>query len=174
VTLKLYRGKVPIIAQTMVKSLVDENAIEVEPENQPEVRLDIESVLKEYLRTEREINDEARELMTSRGESFSSFGKIKRTVARKRGFGLGEESIDWIMSQLIEVLLHTSHVEEVWAEDHEMRRLMRDVLRKHMNVEEELDRNVRDKIKNLEQGSNDWDVKHQQEMEKLRRIKGLE
>lgn len=173
--MKLYRGKIPIIAQEITRQMIESEAIEVEdPANIPEVRLDIEAILKEYLRADREISDEARDIMSARGDSFSAFGRTKRTIARRRKFGLGDESIDWIINQLLEMLLHTVHIDEVWAEDRDLRKIMRVALRKHMDVEENLDKEVRNKIKNLSQGSDDWDVKYQQEMERLKRLKGLD
>jgi len=173
--MKLYRGKISPIAQEMSQVLVREKAIEVTDQGLPEVRLDIEAVLKEYLRTEREINDEARELLERRGEGFSHFGKTKRKVARRRKFGLGEEALDWITKQLIEMLLHTVHVEEVWAEDNVLRKHMREILKKHMkDADSEIDLEVRKRIKNLNEGTSDWDERYQQIKEQIKSSRGLE
>lgn len=171
--MKLYSGKVKLIAQELARELIKGEHIEVEEEKQPEVVLDIESVLREYMRTEREVNDEARSLLEKRGLDFSSFGRLKRDVAKRHGFGLGEEALDWILNQLIEMLMHTVHIEEVWAEDHELRRAMRPVLRKNMEVESELDEEVRKRIKNLNEGSDAWDIKYQQVMSQIKRDRGM-
>lgn len=171
--MKLYSGKVKLIASEMARELIKAEAIEVEADKEPEVVLDIESVLREYMRTEREINDEARALLEKRGLDFSSFGRMKREVAKRQSFGMGEESLDWIINQLIEMLMHTVHIEEVWAEDHVLRRTMRPVLRKHMDVDTDLDEEVRKRIKNLNEGSDAWDIKYQQVMSQIKRDRGI-
>ena len=52
------------------------------------------------------------------------------------------------------------HVDEVFADDNTLRRKTRDVLRKHMMVDEELDEEVRKRIKNLEEGTQTWDIEY--------------
>lgn len=171
--MKLYASKVKPIADSIARSLISEEAIEVEEDRVGEVVLDIESVLREYLRTQRQINDEARDLMDKRGHDFSMFGKTKREVARRHNFKFGEEAIGWICDQMIEMLLHTVHIEEVWAEDNVLRRVMRDILRKHMDVDSDLDEEVRKRIKNLNEGSDAWDIKYQQVMTQLKDSRGI-
>jgi hypothetical protein len=63
--------------------------------------------------------------------------------------------------------MHSSNVEEVFVEDHDLRRKMAVVLRKHMAVDEEVDRETREKIKNLEEGTRTWDIEYQKVMEQI-------
>ena len=51
--MRLFRGKVELIAEDVITSLKASGDIEVE--NEPEARLDIESVLKEFLRLDKEV-----------------------------------------------------------------------------------------------------------------------
>jgi hypothetical protein len=169
----LYTGKVKSIAEELVRELIQAEVIAVEPEELSEVQLDVESVLKEYINMDRRITEEAREVMEKRGLDFGAFGRIKREVAKKYNFGIGENAPGWIIDQLIEVLLHTSHVEEVWVEDHDLRRLMRPVLQRQMELEGELDADVRNQIKNLQEGSMAWDLKYEQVMQEMKKRKGL-
>lgn len=172
--MKLYGSKIKTIAQEMTRALIKQEAIEVDDGKAPEVELDIESTLKEYLRTDREINDEARALVEKRGMDYSAFGRTKRDLAKRRNFGIGEDALAWIMDQLIELLLYTSHVEEVYFEDNKLRLVLRPILRKHMEVDDELDEEVRKRIKNLSEGSTSWDIKYEQVMKDMKRRKGLE
>ena len=143
------------------------------PAKHIEVQLDIESVLREYIRAEREINEEVRNVLESRRLDYGAFGRIKRQVAKKKNFGLGEDAYEYVVRQLIEVLLHTVHVEEVWVEDHDLRRLITPVLRKHGEMGDDLDKEVRKRIKNLSEDSSDWDVRYNQVLEDIKRRKGL-
>jgi uncharacterized protein len=173
VEMRLYRGKIPVIAKEIVKTLTDAEAIEVDAASVPEVCLDVESIMKEYLRTERAVLDEAKTLLAQRSDQAGGLTRIKQTVAKRHKFALGEDAPDWILDQIIEVILHTIHIEEVWVEDHDLRRLMRPVLRRHMSVDEELDQEVRDRIKNLSEGSSNWEIRYKQEMDRLKALKGL-
>src|SRR5690606_25709834 len=56
--MRLFSGKIPLIAEEIVTSLTAAEDIEVE--SRDEVQSDLEAVLAEYLRTEREIVDEAK------------------------------------------------------------------------------------------------------------------
>lgn len=173
--MRLYNSQVKVLSHDLVRELIKQEAIEVEKEKEIEVQLDLESVLSEYIRTERELNEEVRDVIERRRLDYGSFGRIKRQLAKQKNFGLGEDAYEWVVKQLIEVLLHTVHVEEVWAEDHDLRRLISPVLRKHTaTVGEELDKEVRNRIKNLSEDSTDWDVRYDQVMNEIKRRKGLE
>ena len=65
-------------------------------------------------------------------------------------------------------------VYEIYADDATMRRKMRDILKKHMQVDEELDEEVRKRIKNLEEGTQAWELEYQKAMEQIKRKHGLE
>ena len=172
--MKLYQGRIPQIAKDILEALTREEDIEVLPEEMAEVELDIGSVLKEYIRVEREITDRARDTIASRDLPYNQLSKIKGQLALERGFGINDEAVDYITSQIIEVLLHTVHVEEVYAEDHDLRRKMRPVLRRQMEVDTELDHEVRRRIKNLQEGTSTWETEYQKVMEDLKRNRKLD
>ena len=171
--MKLYPGKIASISQEITTALTAAGDIEVRESEVTEVELDISSVLKEYVRVEREITDRARDLIASRDLDYTSLNKLKRQVADDRGFKLGEDAIEYIIQQVIEMLLHSVHVDEVYAEDHELRAKMTGVLRKHMTVDSDLDREVRRRIKNLQEGTTSWEVEYRRLMDDLKRTKRL-
>lgn len=169
--MKLYPGKIPTMAQEMAAALTSGGDIEIREEERNEVELDIASVLREYVRVEREITDQARELIARRDLDFTSLSKLKTRIADERGFGLGEDAVEYIVRQVIEMLLHSVHVEEVFAEDNVLRRKMAEVLGRYMNEDNELDREVRRRIKNLQEGTTGWEIEYRRLMEDLRRTK---
>lgn len=171
--MRLYGGQVPVIAEEILRVLNRTNALEVTDENMPEVELDIQSVLREYIRIDRELTDKARETVR-RGDGRASIGRVKRQLAKEKNVELGEEAIGYIINQLIEAFLHSNFVEEVYDTDNDLRKKIKPVLHRHMSMEEELDREVRDKIKNIEEGSASWDVEYQKVMENLKRTKKLD
>ena len=172
--MRLYRGKIPVISEEMVEQLVKDGDIEVESGMIPEVQLDVEAVLKEFQRVDRAILEQAKDMVANRGLDFSHTYRIRKTIAERRGFGLGDQAYSWILEQLIEVLLHSKNVEEVFSEDHDLRRKMRDILKRHTEMDRDLDREVRAKIRNLEEGTQNWDVEYDRVMSDIRKNKKLE
>ena len=169
--MRLFPAKVPQIAAEMIKALVDAGDIEVEAPD--EVRLDIESVLNQYIRDEQEISERARDIAAQRGLGPNEIARMKKLVADERKVKIGDDAIDYLLDQLVEMLMHSNNVAEVFAEDFELRRKMRDPLRKQAAEEEELQKEIRSKLKHVEEGSALWEVEYRRMMEDIKRRKGL-
>ena len=170
--MRLYSGKIPAVANEIISTLAQAGDIEVSDGG--EAQLDVEAVLKEFIRMDREITDKAKDILESRGLPYGQFGKVKRALAEERGFALGEEGIGWICNQVLETFMQSAHIEEIYADDTVMRKKMKDILRKHMQVDEELDEEVRRRIKNLQEGTATWEVEYQKVLDQLKRNRGLE
>jgi hypothetical protein len=168
---KLYTGKIPTIASEIIQSLVSANDIEVVDAH--EAQLDVEAVLKEYVRMDREITDKAKDVLDQRKLPYGQFGKVKRALADERGFALGEEATNWIANQVLETFMQSQHIDEVFADDIVLRKKLKDILKKHMQVDEELDEEVRKRIKNLEEGTQTWELEYAKVMEQIKRKHGI-
>lgn len=169
--MKLYSAKIPIIAGSIVSTLTAEGDIEAsEPR---EVEADLESVLKEYLRLDRELTERAKDRAEAQGRGKDDIGRIKRQLAEQKGFGLGDEGINWMLDQLVTMLMRSNNVDEIFADDAVMRRKMRVVLQKHTAVDDELDKEARARIKNLTEGTSEWEVEMNKVREQLKRAKGI-
>lgn len=169
--MRLFSGKIAPLSEEIVKSLVENG--EIECEDRREVVRDVESVFQSYLSTERDANDRAKEIMDSRGLPPSEFGRIKRLAAEQKGIKIGDEMMDYLLDQLIEMLMHSGNVEEVFGEDHALRRRMRPALRKHLDIDESLDQEVRGQLKHVSEGSRTWEIEYQRVMGDIQRRKGL-
>ncbi len=169
--MKLYSGKIPIIAAEIAKHLIDEGDIDTEAPN--EVELDIEAVLKEYVRTDRELTESAKDLCEKKGLPFSTYQKVKRQLADRQKFVMGDEAIDYIMEQIIRAFMHSQFVDEIYSEDHELKRKMRHILQRHTEIEQELDAEARAKIKNLEEGTRDWEIEYSKAMDLVKKRRQL-
>ena len=123
--MKLMSGKVPALAHDLVDALVTSQTIEVLPDEVKEVEMDIESVLREYIRADREITDRARDVIAQQKRDYTELNKVKSQLARERNFGIGETMIEYLNAQLIEALIHSRHVEEVL---HKRRRMDQGVI----------------------------------------------
>lgn len=169
--MKLYSGKIDSLASEIISRLVTDGDIEVS--DRTEAELDVASVLKEYLRVDRELTERAKDIMEIRGLPYSHFGRIKRGLADEKEFGLGEEGVTWILNQLLETFMQSKHIEEIFAEDTAMRRKLKDIVKKHMMVDEELDKEVRQRIRNLEEGTQTWEIEYNRVLEQMKQKFGI-
>ena len=169
--MRLFSGKISVIAEEIVRTLVADS--DIETPSQEEVRLDIEAVLKEYLRQDRGALDEAKNRMEIRGLSYSQLGKMKSAVARERGLAIGDEMLPYVLEQVLTMLFHSANVEEVFADDLVLRKKMTKIIRRHLDVEGELDQEVRSKNKNLQEGTATFEIEYQRVMGELKRKKRL-
>jgi hypothetical protein len=169
--MRLHSARVGHIAADMIKALTANGAIECKAP--AEVQRDLESVLHEYIRAEAEISERARDLVARRNLPHSEFGKLKRLLAEEQQVKLGEEAVDYILDQLVEILMHSNNVDEVYVEDVELRRLMREPLRRAAAAEEELEQQVRGRLKHVQEGTSLWEVEYRRMREDIKRRKGL-
>ncbi len=169
--MRLYKGKIPLIVDELLTALIQDGDIEVD--NPEEARLDLEAVLTEFVRRERQVMDDAKGRMEREGMSYSMLGKMRSRVAREMGFPPQDEMLPYIIDQLLTMLFHSQNIGEVFAEDAALRKKMAPVLRRHTEIESELDREVRSKIKNLSEGTATFEIEYARVMEKMKRKKGL-
>ncbi|MBK7582259.1 MAG: DUF507 family protein [Myxococcales bacterium] len=169
--MRIHTARVSQIAAEMVSSLTRDKAVETDAP--AEMRLDIEAVLNQYIRDEHEVGEKAKDMLAARNLPQTDLGKIRRLIADQRKLKLGEEAIDYLLDQLIEMLMHSQNVAEVFAEDYELRRRMREPLRRQLGDEEELHKEVRAQLKHVEEGSALWEVEYRRMMEDMKRRKGL-
>jgi uncharacterized protein len=169
--MRIHSAKVPQIAAEMVKALTADDSIEAESPN--EVVLDIQAVLNQYIKDEQEVTDKAKDMLTARNLPPAELGRLKRLVADQKKLKLGDDAIDYLLDQLVEMLMHSTNVDEVFAEDFELRRRMRDPLRKQLAEEEELQKEVRAQLKHVEEGSALWEVEYRRMMDDIKRRKGI-
>ena len=98
---------------------------------------------------------------------------MKRLLADERKIKIGDDAIDYLLDQLVEMLMHSNNVDEVFAEDYELRRKMREPLRKQAAEEDALQEEVRGRLKHVQEGSALWEVEYKRMMEDIKRRKGL-
>jgi len=164
--------KVHDVAREMLQLLQAEGHIESSMPR--EVQLDLEAVLNQYIRTEQELVARARQTLDSRGLSNRDFGRVLQTLADQKGVKVGEEAMDYVLEQLLEMLLNSSNVDEIYAEDHDLRRQLRIPLRKLEDVETQKSEKKPARIASLapEEASPSWEIEYNKLLEDIRRRRG--
>ena len=170
--MRLYTGKIGPIVDDLVRDLTAQDDIEVEDE--AEVRMDLEAVLKEFVRRERQLIEESKDRMQREGLGYSQLGKMRQRVAREIGFPQQDETLPYLIDQLLNMLFHSANVAEIYADDATLRKKMTPILRRHMEVESGLDAEVRSKIKNLQEGTAAFEVEYAKVMDQIKHKRGLD
>jgi uncharacterized protein len=170
--MRLYKTKIPAVAARILERLVADHDIEVG--EMAEAVLDMEAVMREYLRLERELTEESKDTMERRNLSYAQFSRVKRELSERKGVGTGDEVLSWITNQVLEMFMHSPHIEEVFGDDTDMRRKIKDILKSAMSMEDDLDQEVRQRIKNIEEGTAAWDIEYKNKMAEIRRKHGIE
>src|ERR1700733_3281805 len=169
--MRLYSGKIPSIATEVVRALVAAN--DIESERPREVESDIAAVLTQYLGDEREVNDRAKDILERTGKPQSDLSRVRQLVADEKGIKVGDDALDYLLDQVVEMLMHSTHVDEVYVEDVELRRKMAPIFKKHMAVDSSVDAEVRAQLRHVREGTRDWEVEYARVLEQVKRRKGL-
>jgi uncharacterized protein len=169
--MRLFASHVSPIATECVRILLASN--DIEAESPKEVEADVESVLKSYLQTEHEVNDRTKELLERTGRGTTEYNRVREQIADSKGIKVGDEALDYLLDQVVEMLNHSHNVEEIYAEDIVLRRKMAPIFKKHMGVDSSLDADVRAQLRHVKEGSSTWDIEYQRVLEQVKRRKGL-
>lgn len=169
--MRLSRGQVPQVSRQMVRALVEAGDIEVT--DQREVERDFESVMNTYLGQVDQIVSRARDLIRQRGLPQGEFGRAKKLAADQAGVKIDDEAIDYVLDQFLAMLMHSSSVEEVFAEDHDIKRRIRVFLRAEEQAHHNLDAEVRSKLKHVQEGTRMWEIEYERMMAEIKRRRGV-
>lgn len=172
--MRLYRKIIPKISKEIIANLRGDGDIEIDDQKLEEGELDVAAILVEYCNAEDRLNQETKDTLTRRGLSAERFAQVKRGLAEARNHKTGEEGLEYVINQMLEALMHSRNIEEVFAEDHEMRKKIHDSMRKYLGIDEHLDREARGRLKNLREGSAEWDIEYEKIIGQLKRAKGIE
>jgi hypothetical protein len=169
--MRLYSGKVPAIVAETVRALLAANDIEAESPKQ--VEADVTAVLTQYLSLEREVNERAKDVMERTGKAQTDYPRVRQLVAEEKGIKVGDDALDYLLDQVVEMLMHSNHVDEVYVEDVELRRKMAPIFKKHMAVDSAVDTEVRGQLRHVREGTREWEIEYARVLEQVKRKKGL-
>ena len=171
--MRLYRKIIPKMSKEIISTLKNEGDVEIDDQKLEEAELDVAAILVEYCNAEDRLNQETKDTLTRRGLSAERFAQVKKGLAEARSHKTGEEGAEFVINQMLETLMHSRNIEEVFAEDHEMRKKITDAMRKYLGIDEEIDREARSRLKNLREGTGEWDIEYERIVGQLKRAKGL-
>lgn len=171
--MRIYRKVIPKIAKDVVRSLLASRAIEVEDGHRDEAELDVAGTLVDYMNDLDRLNTDAHETLQRHNLPAEMLGRVKKTIAESRKIVTGEEARDHVVARMIDGLFDSKHIQEVFAEDNELRKVIDEAMNKYIGVDEELDREVRGRLKNLREGTSEWEVEYGRLIDQMRHAKSV-
>ena len=171
--MKLYRSKIPDIAHTVIETLVAEGAIEVNAENKAEAEKDSAAIMEEFLRRDNALRDRVREYMAERNVAYELYGKTRGQMAEEWGHPTGDEVPRFFARQIVENFMISHFVEEVYADDKDIYKRVIDLVRKHDVDERAIRDEAKDKIKNVAEGTVDYEIALSKAIREVKKRYGL-
>lgn len=171
--MKLYRLKIPGIAHDVIDRLCLEEMIEVTNENRPEAELDLVAIMEEYSRRDHELRERVKEHMSTHSVPYDRYGKIRGQLALEMGHPTGDDVERFLARQFVETFMMSNYVDEVFAEDKDLYKRILEVVRSHDVDERELRDEAREKIKNIPEGTVDYELALSEAMRDVKKRHGL-
>jgi hypothetical protein len=156
--MKLYRSKIPAIAHAVIETLVRMDAIAVSAEMRQEAERDLQAIMEEYLRRDNALRERVREVMADQGIPYDRYAKVLTQLAEEWGHPVREDVEKFLARQIVENFMISRFIDEVFLDDKEMYKTTVDVLRKHEVDENSIREEAKERIKNLSEGSVEYEI----------------
>jgi hypothetical protein len=171
--MKLYRAKIPVVAKEIVERLCNEGDIEVAAENREEAERDFAAIMEEYVRRDMDLRNQIRDYMARRKIPYDQYGRTRTRLAEELGHPLGDDVDRFLARQFVENLMITRFVDEIYEEDEVMYKKLIEILRSHNVDERAIREEARNKIKNVQEGTVDYEVALQKAIKEEKKRRGL-
>lgn len=171
--MKLYRMKIPVIAHDVIEALCNEGLIDVANENKPEAELDLVAVMEEYSRRDSDLRERVKEYMATRNVPYDQYGKTRSQLAQEMGHPIGDDVERFLARQFVEGFMISRFIDEVYGEDKDLYKRILDVLKGHHVDERALRDEAKERIKNIPEGTVDYELALSSAMREVKKRHGL-
>lgn len=171
--MKLYRAKIPDIAHDCIEVLVRDGDIEVAADNRAEAEADLAAIMNDFIRRDSEFRERIKDRMSVEEIPYQRYGKLRTQMAENGGHPIGDDVERFLVRQFVENLMISRFIEEVYGDDQAMYKKLMDVVRSHDVDEEELRLDAMSRIKNVREGTVEWEVALQGAMREVKKRRGL-
>lgn len=171
--MKLYRAKIPTIAKAVLERLSADGDIELDQDRREEAEKDLAAVMDEYQRRDNELRERIRDHMADGNIPYSEYGRTRKKLAEEIGHPLGDDVERFLCRQFIENLLISPNIDEVYAEDRALYKKVMEVLKDHDVDEAEIREEATSRIKNVQEGTVDYEIALQEQVRQVKKRRGL-
>lgn len=171
--MKLYRARIPTIAAAVIETLSKDGDIEVTAENRAEAEQDLVSIMEEYLRRDYQLRDTVKERMERLGIGYDRYGKLRNQLAEEWGHPTGDEVERYLARQFVENFMISRFIDEVYTEDGLLWRKTLGLVKGHDVDERALRDEARARIKNVREGTVEYEIAFEKALREVRKHHGL-
>ena len=171
--MRIYRKKIGPIADEIINTLVRDGDIEILGSLHNTVTRDISGFIDTYVKGEMAITDSAKAFLEQKSLPSTQLSKVKNILAREKDFKLGDEALEYLADKIIRYFMTEEAIDEVYSEDVEMRKKIFDIFRRHLDVDDDIDREVRARLKNIPENSLIFKIEYDKVMREIKRKRGL-
>ncbi|MBN2797993.1 MAG: DUF507 family protein [Deltaproteobacteria bacterium] len=171
--MKLYRTKIAQIAEETIKLLAKDGDIEVTAESREEAEQDLVAIMEEYLRREQAFRNRIRDYMANRNIPYNEYGRVRSKMAEQMDMPLGDDVERFLARQFAENMLISPHVDEVYTEDAPLYKKILGLIIKHDVDETELREEALGRVKNVAEGSVEFEIAVSDAMREVKKRRGL-
>lgn len=171
--MKLYRAKIPAIAKSVFDRLIEEGDIEVLSENREEAEKDLIAIMEDYLRRDNDLRNRIKDHMADRSIPYSEYGRTRKRMSEEMNHPVGDDVERFLARQFVECLMITRFVDEVYAEDRVLYKKALESLKSFDVDEREIREEAISKIKNVQEGTVDYELALQAAVKDVKKRRGL-
>jgi hypothetical protein len=171
--MKLYRSRIPTIAHAIIDNLTREGLIEVASDGRAEAELDLVAIMEEYLRRDTELRESVREHMADHSVPYDEYGRTRNKVAESMGHPTGDDVQRFLARQMTENFMISRWIEEVYGDDKDIYKRMVAILDSHDVDERALRDEAQDKIRNIPEGTVDYEIALSKALRDVKKRHGL-
>ena len=171
--MRLYRTRIPMIANAVIDTLCNDGDIEVDLEERPEAEEDLVAIMDTFLRRDLDLRDAVKDTMSRLNIPYDRYSKVRSEIAEEWGHPTGESVKKYLSRQFVENFMISNFVQEVFSDDEMLFRKILDIIRS-LDVDE---RGLRDEaktmVKNVNEGTVDYEIAFAEALKEVKRRHGL-
>jgi hypothetical protein len=171
--MKLYRARVPAIAHRVIEQLCNDGSIDVDVDDRKEAERDLEAIMESFLQRDSDLREEVRQYMADNGVPYEKYGRTRGQIAEQWGHPLGDDVERYIARQFVENFMISRWVSEVFADDKDLYKAIVTILKDNNVDEAALRDEAKDRIKNLREGTVEYEVALQKSLKEVKKRHGL-
>lgn len=171
--MKLYRAKIPVIAASVIDTLVTNGDIEVAHENKPEAEQDLVAIMENFSRRDAAFRGRVKDHMAEQRIPYDQYGRTRSRLAEEMNHPVGDDIERFLARQFVENMMISNFVDEVYEEDRILYRKIVDVLRSHHVDEQSIRDEAASKVKNVREGTVDYEIALQNAVRDVKKRRGL-
>lgn len=171
--MRLYRAKVPVIAKEVIETLATDGDIEVLGENREEAERDLAAIMEEYLRRDNAFRNRVRDFMDRRNLPYEAYGRTRKALAEETSHPMGDDVERFLGRQFVEAMMISRFVEEIFEEDRIMYKKVLGILKKHDVDEREIREAAMGRIKNVREGTIEFEIAMEKAVREEKKTRGL-